>query len=108
MNRRTRKISVPAQMLIALVLGVLVGILAPGVGGKLTFLVALFGHAIRMVVMPLILLSVTVGVFKMGVERGRLGKTAVLSIGFFLAMTVVSSVLGLGLNMLFRPGLAGC
>jgi DAACS family dicarboxylate/amino acid:cation (Na+ or H+) symporter len=105
MNRRTRKISVPAQMLIALVLGVLVGILAPGVGGKLTFLVALFGHAIRMVVMPLILLSVTVGVFKMGVERGRLGKTAVLSIGFFLAMTVVSSVLGLGLNMLFRPGL---
>jgi DAACS family dicarboxylate/amino acid:cation (Na+ or H+) symporter len=105
MNLRTKRISVPAQMLIALVLGVLTGILVPGVGSKLAFVVTLFGHAIKMVVMPLILLSVTVGVFKMGVERGRLGKTASLSIGFFLVMTVVSSVLGLGLNMVFRPGL---
>jgi dicarboxylate/amino acid:cation (Na+ or H+) symporter, DAACS family len=105
MNRPINKIPVPVQMLLALVLGVLTGVLAPGVGSKLTFLVTIFGHAIKMVVMPLILLSVTVGVFKMGVERGRLGKTAILSIGFFLAMTVVSSVLGLGLNMLFRPGL---
>jgi DAACS family dicarboxylate/amino acid:cation (Na+ or H+) symporter len=105
MNLRTKRISVPAQMLIALVLGVLTGILAPSVGSKLAFIVTIFGHAIKMVVMPLILLSVTVGVFKMGMERGRLGKTAILSIGFFLAMTVVSSVLGLGLNMFFRPGL---
>lgn len=105
MNRRINKIPVPVQMLVALVLGVLTGLLAPGVGSKLTFLVTIFGHAIKMVIMPLILLSVTVGVFKMGVERGRLGKTAALSIAFFVAMTVVSSVLGLGLNMLFRPGL---
>ena len=71
MNLRTKRISVPAQMLIALVLGVLTGILVPGVGSKLAFVVTIFGHAIKMVVMPLILLSVTVGVFKMGVERGR-------------------------------------
>ena len=65
MNLRAKGISVPAQMLIALVLGVLTGILVPGVGSKLAFLVTIFGHAIKMVVMPLILLSVTVGVFKM-------------------------------------------
>jgi dicarboxylate/amino acid:cation (Na+ or H+) symporter, DAACS family len=105
MNLRINKIPVPAQMLLALAIGVLVGLFLPGVGSKLTFFITIFGHAIRMVIMPLILLSITVGVFKMGVERGRLGKTAILSIGFFFAMTVVSSVLGLGLNMLFRPGL---
>ncbi|SDG67057.1 dicarboxylate/amino acid:cation symporter [Paraburkholderia phenazinium] len=105
MNLQTKKISVPIQMLAALVLGVLTGFLAPSVGGKIAFLVTIFGHAIKMVVMPLILLSVTVGVFKMGVERGRLGRTTVLCIGFFVAMTLFSSVLGLGLNMFFRPGL---
>jgi dicarboxylate/amino acid:cation (Na+ or H+) symporter, DAACS family len=105
MNQRVKRISMPVQMLAGLVLGILFGIFAPSAGTKLAFLATMFGHAIKMVVMPLILLSVTVGVFRLGVQRGRLGKTVLLSIGFFVLMTLVASALGLGLNMFFRPGL---
>lgn len=100
-----KKNTVPLQMLIALLIGALTGIFIPDVSTKFAFLSTIFGHAIKMVIMPLILMSVTVGVFRMGTERGRFGKTALLSIGFFLLMTMISSALGLGLNMLFRPGL---
>ncbi|WP_206997724.1 dicarboxylate/amino acid:cation symporter [Trinickia mobilis] len=105
MNRPSKRISMPVQMLAGLVLGILFGIFAPSAGTKLAFLATLFGHAIKMVVMPLILLSVTVGVFRLGVQRSRLGKTVLLSIGFFLLMTAVAGALGLGLNLFFRPGL---
>ncbi|KAA0087679.1 dicarboxylate/amino acid:cation symporter [Trinickia soli] len=96
--------SVPVQMIAGLVLGALFGILAPGFATKLSFLSAIFAHAIKMVVMPLILLSVTVGVFRAGIQRGHLGRTAMLSIAFFIAATFIAASLGLGLNYLFHPG----
>ena len=66
---------------------------------------AMFGHAIKMVVMPLIFLSVTVGVFRAGRLRERLGKVALSSIVFFVLMTGLAASLGLLLNFAFRPGL---
>ncbi|QUN41017.1 dicarboxylate/amino acid:cation symporter [Burkholderia cenocepacia] len=79
--------------------------LAPGFAAKLGFLSTMFGHAIKMVVMPLIFLSVTVGVFRAGKLRERLGKVALSSIAFFVLMTGLAASLGLLLNFAFRPGL---
>lgn len=104
MTNQRKGFSVPAQMIAGLVLGAVFGVLAPAFAGKLSFLSAIFAHAIKMVVMPLILLSVTVGTFRAAVQRGRLGRTAVLSIAFFIAATFVAAALGLGLNFLFHPG----
>ncbi len=104
MTNQRKGISVPAQMIAGLVLGALFGVLVPAFASKLSFLSAIFAHAIKMVVMPLILLSVTVGTFRAAVQRGRLGRTAVLSIAFFIAATFVAAALGLGLNFLFHPG----
>jgi dicarboxylate/amino acid:cation (Na+ or H+) symporter, DAACS family len=106
MTNQQRKgvFSVPVQMVAGLVLGALFGIFAPGVATKLSFLSTIFAHAIKMVVMPLILLSVTVGTYRAGVQRGHLGRTAVLSIAFFIVATFVAAALGLGLNFLFHPG----
>lgn len=101
---RRKGISVPLQMITALVLGALLGVVVPSFATKLSFLTALFAHAIKMVVMPLILLSVTVGTFRAGVGRGNLGRTAMFSIAFFVVATVVAAALGLGLNFLFHPG----
>lgn len=58
-----------------------------------------------MVVMPLIFLSVTVGVFRAGRLRERLGKVALSSIAFFILMTGLAASCGLLLNFAFRPGL---
>jgi dicarboxylate/amino acid:cation (Na+ or H+) symporter, DAACS family len=106
MTNQQRKgvFSVPVQMVAGLVLGALFGIFAPGVATKLSFLSTIFAHAIKMVVMPLILLSVTVGTYRAGVQRGHWGRTAVLSIAFFIVATFVAAALGLGLNFLFHPG----
>lgn len=103
-NKRKR-ISMPLQMLAGLALGIVFGLFVPGISTKLAFISTIFAHGIKMVVMPLILLSVTLGTFRAGVQRGRLGKTALLSIVFFVIMTLLASSLGLGLNLLFRPGL---
>lgn len=92
-------------MLAGLALGIVFGLFVPGISTKLAFISTIFAHGIKMVVMPLILLSVTLGTFRAGVQRGRLGKTALLSIVFFVIMTLLASSLGLGLNLLFRPGL---
>lgn len=105
MNPSNKRLSMPVQMLAGLALGIVAGIYMPDISAKLSFVSAIFAHAIKMVVMPLILLSVTLGAFRAGVQRGRLGKTAMWSIGFFVVMTLLASTLGLGLNMLFRPGL---
>lgn len=105
MNTKNKGLSLPMQMLGGLVLGVACGVFAPGFAGKLGFLSAMFGHAIKMVVMPLIFLSVTVGVFRAGRLRERLGKVALSSIVFFVLMTGLAASLGLLLNFAFRPGL---
>lgn len=104
-NQRKGILSVPVQMVAGLVLGALFGMFVPAIATKLSFLSAIFAHAIKMVVMPLILLSVTVGTFRAGVQGGRLGRTAVLSIAFFVVATLVAAALGLGLNFLFHPGI---
>ncbi|EDT39662.1 dicarboxylate/amino acid:cation symporter [Burkholderia ambifaria] len=104
MNAKNNGAFLPMQMLGGLVLGAACGVFAPGFAAKLGFLSTMFGHAIKMVVMPLIFLSVTVGVFRAGRLRERLGKVALSSIGFFIAMTGLAASLGLLLNFVFRPG----
>lgn len=84
MTNQRKGIPVALQMIAGLVLGALFGVLAPSFATKLTFLATLFAHAIKMVVMPLILLSVTVGTFRAGVQRGSLVKRPCSALGFLL------------------------
>nr|WP_059520704.1 dicarboxylate/amino acid:cation symporter [Burkholderia singularis] len=98
-------VPLPLQMILGLVLGAVFGLLAPAASKDLSFLSTLFGHAIKMVVLPLILLSVTLGAFRAGTQRGRLGRTTALSLVFFIAMTALAAALGVALNAAFRPGL---
>lgn len=104
MNRRNSKTSLPMWMIVALLLGAIAGVAAPRFAADVGFLSVMFGHAIKMVVMPLILLSVTVGSFRAVEQRRQLGRTAAITILFFVVMTAISSALGLGLNWIFRPG----
>ncbi|KML57090.1 sodium:dicarboxylate symporter [Burkholderia cepacia] len=91
-------------MLLGLFLGVACGLLFPSAAASLGFVSTIFGHAIKMVVMPLIFLSVTVGVFRTGTKRAQLGKVALSCAVFFVAMTGFAASLGLLLNFLYRPG----
>ncbi|WP_396334068.1 dicarboxylate/amino acid:cation symporter [Burkholderia anthina] len=105
MTQTNKAASLSLVMMAGLALGILVGWLFPSFGGRVSFLSVLFAHAIKMVVMPLILLSVTTGTYRAVVLKGRLGRVTALSLLFFAVMTVIASALGLLLNQLFHPGL---
>ena len=90
-------------MLGGLVAGVACGVFAPGCRG-LGFLSAMFGHAIKMVVMPLIFLSVTVGSFVRADCAARLGKVALSSIVFFVLMTGLAASLGAAAQLRISAG----
>ncbi|MBU9271096.1 dicarboxylate/amino acid:cation symporter [Burkholderia gladioli] len=105
MSQKNSRTSLPLLMIVALILGAIAGVTAPRFAADVGFLSTMFGHAIKMVVMPLILLSVTVGSYRAVEQRRNLGRTALVTILFFIVMTLVSSSLGLGLNWIFRPGL---
>ncbi|WP_420213478.1 dicarboxylate/amino acid:cation symporter (plasmid) [Burkholderia aenigmatica] len=105
MKQRNKATSLSILMIVSLVLGLLAGVFYPVLGQKITFLATLFGHSIKMVVMPLILLSVTIGTYRAVAQKGHLGRTATVSIAFFVVMTVIASASGLLLNMIFHPGL---
>ncbi|NRO99196.1 cation:dicarboxylase symporter family transporter [Paraburkholderia sp. NMBU_R16] len=91
-------------MLGALAFGIVFGIFMPGATSKLNFVPTIFAHAVKMVVMPIILLSVALGAYRAAAQHSRLGKTALFSIAFFVVATVLAAALGLGLNVLFHPG----
>lgn len=63
----------------------------------------LFLALIKMVVVPLVFLSLTVGVASLGDVR-KLGRLGGRTVGLFSATTVVALLLGVGLANVLRPG----
>src|SRR5579859_3297393 len=59
-------IPLPVQMLIGLLVGCIVGLLWPAVGKELLPLAQAFVKALRMLVIPLVFSSITLGVYNMG------------------------------------------
>ncbi|WP_244670704.1 dicarboxylate/amino acid:cation symporter [Rhodoplanes elegans] len=92
------------QMLAGLALGLLVGLMWPDFSKALRPLGTAFVEAIKMIVIPVVFATVTLGIYRMGRELHTLGRIAVVCFGYFYVATVVSILIGLGLNALFHPG----
>lgn len=91
------------RILGALVLGVVAGVLLGEAAESIKWLGDLFIRLIRMVVVPLVFVSIVSGVAAMGDPR-RLGSIGGRTLLLYLATTVVAVGLGQGLGALFRPG----
>jgi aerobic C4-dicarboxylate transport protein len=91
------------QVLIAILLGVVVGVLFPHSGASLKPLGDGFVKLIRMTLAPIIFGSVVVGIAKMGdlKEVGRVGAKALL---YFEVVSTISLLLGLLAVDLLQPG----
>lgn len=92
------------QILIGLCLGILIGHLWPTFGAKLQPIGTAFIKAIKMIVMPLVFSSVTLGIYKMGSDLKQLGKLGGFAFLWFYLATAVSIAIGIGLNLVFHPG----
>jgi aerobic C4-dicarboxylate transport protein len=90
-------------VLTAIVLGIVVGALWPSVGVSLEPLGTTFVNAIKMVITPIIFLTVVSGIA--GVEDlRRVGRVGLKALVYFEAVTTVALGLGLVAVNVFRPG----
>jgi aerobic C4-dicarboxylate transport protein len=91
------------QVLIAMLLGALVGWLFPAVGPALRPFAELFIKMVKMVIGPLVFLMVATGVTGMG-DLKRVGRVGVKAVLYFEVVTTMALVIGLLAANLFRPG----
>lgn len=97
------KIGMHWQILIALVIGVLMGIFLPGIVPYIGWMGTVFLNALKMMIVPLILFSIINGMVNMGTGKnlGRLGLKTLL---YYLMTSFFAIVTGLILVNLFKPG----
>ncbi|MDZ4370825.1 MAG: dicarboxylate/amino acid:cation symporter [Phenylobacterium sp.] len=91
------------RILLALVLGVAVGLALGEAAEAIKWVGDLFIRLIRMVVVPLVFFSIVSGVAAMGDPR-RLGSIGGKVLLFYLGTTIIAVAVGLTLGHLFQPG----
>src|SRR5581483_10118312 len=89
---------------ISMVVGTLVGWLAPSVGVALQPLSTIFLRMIRLLIVPLIFSLLVVGVAGHGDDLKRVGRLALRSIVYFEIVTTLALAVGLLAVNLLRPG----
>lgn len=102
--RRMLRLPLAVQMLVGLVAGLAVGLIWPDVGASLRPIGNGFVEAVKMIVIPVVFASVTLGIYRMGTELKVLGRVVVICLGYFYLATVISILIGLMLNAIFHPG----
>ena len=91
------------QVLAATAAGVVLGWLAPGLGAQMKPLGDGFIALVRMIIAPVVFLTVVHGVAGMN-DAGRVGRVAGKALVWFLGMTVLALVFALVAVNLWRPG----
>jgi aerobic C4-dicarboxylate transport protein len=90
-------------VVIAIVLGVIFGFVAPDTAAKAKWLADAFIQLIKTITGPVIFVTVVIGIASLG-DLARAGGLAARALGYFLAATVVALTLGLISANLFKPG----
>ena len=85
------------------VLGLLFGLFAPSAAPALAPLGELFVRMIRVMVVPIVLVTIASGVASLG-DPKRLGSLGGRTIALFLATTAVAVALGMAVALVLRPG----
>ena len=91
------------QILVAMLLGVLVGYLWPGSADSMKPLGDLFINLVRMLVAPIIFCTVVHGIASVG-EAKRVGRVAIKALIYFEIVTTIALVVGLVLVNVWAPG----
>ncbi|TRW88744.1 cation:dicarboxylase symporter family transporter [Mycolicibacterium sp. 018/SC-01/001] len=90
-------------VIVAVVAGIVVGLVAPEVAGSLGVLGELFVKLIKMMIVPVIFCTVVLGIGKVK-AAASVGKVGGLAIAYFLVMSTVALAIGLVVGNLISPG----
>jgi aerobic C4-dicarboxylate transport protein len=91
------------QVLVAIVIGVVLGVFDPALGASMKPLGDAFIALVKMIIGPVIFLTVVVGIAHMGELRhvGRIGLKALI---YFEVLTTLALIIGLAVANLLKPG----
>lgn len=95
--------SLYVQVLIAILAGAILGILFPSAAVQLKPLGDIFVKLVKMVISPVIFLSVVAGVSGRR-DLGGLGRVAIKALGYFMAVSTLALAVGLAVALIFHPG----
>lgn len=91
------------QVLTAIVIGVLVGLIWPDVGKHMKPLGDTFINAVKMLIAPIIFLTIVLGIAKMG-DMKKVGKVGGKAILYFEIVTTFALIVGLIIVNIIKPG----
>lgn len=91
------------RIMVALVLGVIVGYVWGEGAENIAWMGDLFIRLIRMVVVPLVFVTLIAGVVAMG-DPSKLGSLGVKTLAIYMATTLAAIVIGLTLAAILQPG----
>ena len=91
------------QVLTAVIIGIILGIVFPDIAKKLEPLGTIFINMVKMIIAPLIFFTIVVGIAKMGDMKkvGRVGGKALL---YFEIVSTIALVIGLIVGNIAKPG----
>lgn len=91
------------QVVVAIILGILAGLLFPGIAGTAKLISEVFINLIKMLIAPIIFLTIVLGIARMGDMKkvGRVGGKAIL---YFEIITTLAIVIGLIVANVLKPG----
>ena len=102
-----RKVSLPMQVLIALVLGVVIGLLLFGQTGVANYIKPfgdVFLNLIKMIIIPIVFCSLALSISNLG-DSKKIGSYGWKSILYFEIITTIAIGLGLIIGNIFKPGI---
>jgi aerobic C4-dicarboxylate transport protein len=91
------------QVLVGAILGVIFGIVAPKAAADTALLAEGFVKLIRMLLAPVIFLTVVVGIARMGNLR-EVGRVGIKAIIYFEVLSTISLVIGVLTAQIVKPG----
>lgn len=92
------------RILIALAIGAMVGLVWGDGAASIKWIGDLFVRLIRMMVVPLVFVSIAAGVAAL-IDPKRLGSIGIKVIGLYLFTTAIAAALGLTIGAIVQPGL---
>jgi len=91
------------QVLVAMAIGIALGIFRPELGARMQPFGDAFLKAIRMLIAPVVFCTVAHGVARMG-DMARVGRVALKTLIYFEILTSIALVIGLAAVNILRPG----
>src|SRR3954447_11702687 len=90
-------------VIVAIALGIVVGLVFPDTAAKCKWLAEAFIQLIKTVTGPVIFVTVVIGIASLG-NLARAGGLALRALAYFFSMTIIALALGLIAANVFAPG----